>query len=129
MARRQVLEIPGVQPHGGNPIPTAVKIGGFVFSGSIPGIDPATGRQVEDPAGQIAMAFANARRIMELAGGSADDIAKVDVRLSDMALREQVNVEWVKLFPDAASRPARHTTRADLAGSTVIQLEIVGVLG
>jgi hypothetical protein len=33
------------------------------------------------------------------------------------------------MFPDEASRPARHTLRIDLAEPLQIQLEIIAVLG
>jgi len=33
------------------------------------------------------------------------------------------------MFPDAASRPARHTLRTDLQGGMQLQLEIMAVLG
>jgi 2-iminobutanoate/2-iminopropanoate deaminase len=128
MPKRQVIEIPGLVPHGSNPIPTAVKIGNLVFTGSIPGQDPATTTTPDDPAQQIALAFQNMRRIVEAAGGTTEDIAKVEVRLRDLALRELVNAEWVKMFPDPHNRPVRHVSRADLMGNTVIQLEMIAVL-
>ena len=128
MARRQVIEVPGLALHGEQPIPAAVKIGNQVFSGGISGQDPATGSIPDDPARQIALAFENAQRIVEAAGGTTGDIAKVSVSLKDMAQRGLVNEVWLRLFPDPADRPVRHTTRGELQGNRVIQLEIVAVL-
>ncbi len=127
MARREVLEIPGLG-HGANPIPVAVKIGSMLYTGTIAGTDPETGSAPAEPERQIAQAFVNVRRVMEAGGGTPDNIAKVDVYLRDMAHREIVNQEWVRMFPNADDRPVRHTTRADLPGNLHIQLELVAVL-
>ena len=128
MAKREVIQIPGLG-HGANPIPLAVKIGGMLFTGSLSGTEPETGATPTDPAKQIELAFQNIRRVLEKAGGTTDDIAKVDVRLKDMAHRALVNEEWVKMFPDEQNRPVRHTVKFDLPGETAIQVEIVAVIG
>lgn len=126
MVTREVVEIPGLG-HGANPIPLAVKIGNMLFSGSIMGTDPQTGNTPADAAEQIALAFQNVKRTIEKAGGSTANIAKVEVALKDMAHREIVNQEWVKMFPDEHSRPVRHASRSDLAGALVIQIQITAV--
>jgi 2-iminobutanoate/2-iminopropanoate deaminase len=126
MARREVLEIPGLG-HGTNPIPLGVKIGSMVFSSTIMGQD-TTGETPNEPDQQIALAFQNMRRLVELAGGTTDDIAKVVVYLKDLRLRELVNVEWVKMFPNAHDRPVRHTIQSDSPTNPGIQLEIIAVL-
>jgi len=126
MARREVIEVPGLG-HS-NPIPLAVKIGSMIFSGGISGQDPATGKAPSDPGQQIVLAFQNMQKIIEAAGGTTDDIAKVVVYLRDMKLREQVNVEWVKMFPDAENRPVRHTMPTDSPTNPGIQLEMTAVL-
>jgi len=126
MARRQVIEVHGLG-HS-NPIPLAVKIGSMVFSGGISAQDPATGKVPSDPGEQIVLAFQNMQKIVEAAGGTTDDIAKVVVYLRDMKLREQVNVEWVKMFPDAENRPVRHTMPSESPTNPGIQLEMTAVL-
>lgn len=125
MPRRQVIEISGFSHR--NPIPVAVKIGNMVFSGAVAGTDEH-GLTPAEPEAQIAQAFRNIQRIVEAAGGTVADIAKVDVVLRDMAHREYVNRAWLTLFPDEHDRPARHTTRADLPGDLLIQLEVTAVL-
>ena len=127
MSKRQVLEGQGLPRHR-NPIPAAVKIGGLVFSSAISGEDVESGTLPEDPAAQVAQAFRNMRRAVELAGGTTDDIARVSVYLRDMAHRELVNHEWLAMFPDEHDRPARHSTRAELQAGLVVQLEFIAVL-
>ena len=85
-------------------------------------------RDLADPEAQIAQVFKNVRRIVEQAGGTVADIAKLDVKLRDMSDRPIVNKYWLELFPDEHDRPVRHTTQADLAGTLAIQVEVVAVL-
>ena len=125
MARRETIELEGFA-HG-NPIPVAVKIGNMVYSGAVAGTNEA-GVTPPDPDEQIGQVFKNIRRIVEKAGGSTDDIAKLDVKLRDMSHRPLVNRYWLEMFPDAHDRPARHTSQADLPGTLAIQVEIVAVL-
>ena len=49
------------------------------------------------------------REIIETAGGTTEHIAKVTIWLKDPSNRDAVNAEWKKMFPNPASRPARHT--------------------
>lgn len=128
MARRQVIDIPGLSAHGDNPIPLAVKIGNSVYTGSIPGKDPATDSYGATPEEQVRLAFANMRRIVEIAGGTTDDIVKVDVRLKDMGLRGVVNECWAAMFPDPENRPVRHSQTANLGGNVAIQMEMIAHL-
>ncbi len=53
--------------------------------------------------------FARVKAVVEAGGGSMDAIAKMTFWVTDRAHRDQINVEWIKYFPDPASRPARHT--------------------
>jgi len=84
----------------------------------------------DDLDAQCRVMFANVRRVMEAAGGGADDIVKMTVWISDRALRPILNKHWVEMFPDPHSRPARHTmTAQDLAAPMQIQCDIMAVLG
>jgi 2-iminobutanoate/2-iminopropanoate deaminase len=127
MGKRQVIEGEGL-PHHQNPIPTAVRIGQFLFSSAIPGQDPATGELPADPEQQVVFAFENVRRVMAAGGGTTDDIAKMTVFLQDLSHRQWVNREWLKMFPDEHDRPVRHAVKSDLPGGMVVQLEILAVL-
>ncbi|WP_067933333.1 RidA family protein [Alicyclobacillus kakegawensis] len=127
MGRRQSIEIPGVN-HGSTPIPQGAKLDGIVFSSAISGADPETGKIPEDPERQVQLAFANVRRFMEICGGTTEDIGRVTVYLAEERYRDLVNVEWVKMFPDASNRPARHSIVSQLRGGAVVQLELIAVL-
>ncbi len=91
-----------------NPIPAACRIGPLVESGSVLGTDPATGQPAATIEAQCRFMLDNVRRIVEAAGGSTEDIVKVTVWMKDRSQRPALNGPWLEMFPDPASRPARH---------------------
>ncbi len=127
MAKREPISGPGIPKHN-QPFPTAVKIGNMVYSSAIGGPDPETGKYPEGIEEQVRNAFQAVRRIMELAGGSPANIAKMDVFLRDRDDRKHVNPHWLEMFPDENDRPVRHTIAAPLEGPVRIQLEFVALL-
>lgn len=112
-----------------NPIPNACRIGNLVMSSVIIGTDPVSGELPPDMASQCRNMFAHARGIAESAGGSTDDIIKMTVWLKNLNDRTALNEEWLRMFPDPASRPARHAHQyvGDLAA--VIQCDLTLYLG
>jgi enamine deaminase RidA (YjgF/YER057c/UK114 family) len=91
-----------------NPIPAACRVGPLLESGSIQGNDPATGKPAATVEEQCRFMLDNVRRIVEAAGGSTADIVKLTVWMKDRSQRPALNVPWLAMFPDPASRPARH---------------------
>lgn len=112
-----------------NPIPAGCLLGNLLFSGSIQGTDPASGRYGQTLAEQCALMFEHVKRIVEAAEGSVDDIVKMTVWMRDRSQRAAVNVEWLKMFPDAAARPARHTMQTGLDGEKLVECDFIAVLG
>jgi len=123
---RQTIEIPGM-PHGA-PIPNGAKIGNMVFSSGISGRDIEKELTPEDPDEQAAAMFRNLRTFMERAGGTPDHIVHMTVYMKDEKYRDNVNKEWVKMFPNEDDRPARHAVKIELRGSNFFQIEVVAVL-
>ena len=126
MARRSI-EVPGLRHSA--PIPQAAVVGNLLVSGGISPVDPETGAVPDGTDEQAALAFANVRRVLAVAGGTAGDIVKCTVFVQDRAIRPVIDKYWVQMFPDAARRPARHTLRTDLQGSMQLQPEVMTVLG
>ena len=124
--KRQVFEVPGVSHSA--PIPMGVKIGNLLFSSAVMGEDPETHSLPPEPDRQAELVFSNLRTLMTNAGGATDDIAHMTVFLKDLAYRDHVNNEWLKMFPDEDDRPARHAVQADLPRGMLIQVEIIAVL-
>lgn len=115
--------------HGANPIPAASRVGNVVITGGISGQNPADGKTPDDPQAQVAHAFAQMERILKAAGASTEDVVKVDVVVKDFSLRDAINAEWLKMFPDEHSRPARHVTKYDhFGGNVVLQLTATAVV-
>ena len=110
-----------------NPIPAASRLGNMLMTGIITGMDPATGKVALTLEAQCAFMFQHVRSIMAAAGGSTDDIVKMSVWMADRSRRDVLNAEWIKMFPDAASRPARHTSQASLEGGQLINCDITAV--
>jgi 2-iminobutanoate/2-iminopropanoate deaminase len=128
MSNRKSIHVEGFS-HGANPIPAASRVGNVVITGGISGQDPATGKVPEDQTAQVGLAFANLARIIKAGGASMDDIVKLGVVVKSFALRDEINVQWLKYFPDEHSRPARHVTLYEhFGGTTAIQLEATAVI-
>ena len=123
---REVISIPGM-PHGA-PIPNGAKIGNMVFSSAISGRDVEKKVLPEDPDEQAAAMFRNLRTFMKSAGGTPDNIAHMTVFMKEEKYRDNVNTEWLKMFPNEDDRPARHALKAELRGGMLFQIEVIAVL-
>ncbi len=128
MTSRRSIEVEGFGHHG-NPVVAASRVANVVMTGGISGQDPQTAVVPIDESMQIDFAFANLQRILIAAGASLEDVVKVDVVVKSPKLRETVNQHWVRLFPDPASRPARHLMQYDhFGGHTIIHLQAYAVI-
>lgn len=125
-SKHRSIDIPGIAHSA--PIPMGARIGGIVFSSAIMGTDPTTGTVPDDGEAQVALAFANCSRFLEVAGATPADVVRMTVHLSRLDLRPIVNNAWEAMFPDPKDRPARHTMTLQLAGNMAVQLEIVAVV-
>lgn len=112
-----------------NPVPAACRIGNLVVSGGIHGRDPQTGSTPDSLQEQLRLTFANVEAVIRDAGGSVDDIVKMTFWMTDRAQRNALNVEWERMFPDPATRPARHVMKGNLDGYMQVQCDFIAVLG
>ena len=127
MNRRRSFEVPGL--HHENPIPMGSIIADLMMTSGIFGMDPETRKTPDNIEGQCRIMFENIRRVMKAAGGSTDDIIKVVVWAKDKSFKDAMNREWLDMFPDEHSRPARHTMMYNgFSGNILIQCEIIAVL-
>lgn len=127
MSPKRSIDVEGMAHNA--PIPMGARVGNVVYSSGIMGTDRSTGEIPDDGPTQVRNAFANLLAFLEAAGSTTDDLVRVTVALADNSLRSAVNDEWLKLFPDPADRPARHTDNHELQRNMLIQLEVVAVLG
>ena len=124
-AQRKSIHIGGFR-HA-NPIPNACRIGNLVMSGVILGRE-SEGKMPETLEAQSANMFAHMKATVEAAGGTTDDIIKMTVWLKDRSQRGPLNAEWLKMFPDEHSRPARHSQHADMEGGSLVQCDFTAVI-
>jgi enamine deaminase RidA (YjgF/YER057c/UK114 family) len=125
MAKRKSINLEGFGHT--NPIPVACRLGNLVMSGSILPRD-AKGKIPETLDEQCALMFQYVKDVMTEAGGTTDDIIKVNVGMKDSSNREILNKHWIAMFPDAEARPARHTEKKDLPPGILVACEITAVL-
>ena len=127
MTRRKSIHI-GEFKHA-NPIPNASRIGNLLMSGVILGRDPVTGAMPPGIADQCTNMFAHMKAIVEAGGGTTSDIIKMTVWLQDRTQRGPINAEWLKMFPDEHSRPARHAMQMNMDGGALVQCDFTAVIG
>lgn len=125
--RRESIEIDGLA-HA-NPIPVASRIGPFLATGALTGRDPRTRAMPADVETQCANVFAHVRAVLTAAGGTTDDVLRMTFRLADTSDRAALNREWLTMFPDAGSRPARQVVAARLDGGALVHGDLLAVLG
>jgi 2-iminobutanoate/2-iminopropanoate deaminase len=126
MGRRQSIYVESFK-HA-NPVPAACRIGNIVYSGGVYGQDPVTRGAADGIEAQCALMFAHVRSIVEAAGGTPEDIIRMTLWMNDRSLRPVVNREWIAMFPDEASRPTRHTLKANLEGGMLVQCDFIAVV-
>lgn len=110
-----------------SPIPNASRIGNIIVSGLIRGIDPVTEIFPSTVEQQCAFMFAHMRRTVEAGGAHVEDIIKVTFWMKELQ-RKPVNDEWVKMFPDPASRPARQIMEVPMETGVLVQCDFMAVI-
>lgn len=110
-----------------NPIPAASRIDNIIYSSVINGLDRSRAEETQTLEEQAQRMFARLRDIVEAAGATIEDVVKVTIWMRNRADREAINRFWIEMFPDAESRPARHTADAKLDGEQLIQCDFIAV--
>ena len=110
-----------------SPIPNASRIGNVIVSGLIRGVDPSTSQLAATLEQQCAFMFLHMRQTVEAGGGTLEDIIKVTVWMEKLD-RKPVNEQWVKMFPDPASRPARQIMEVSMEAGVLIQCDFMAVI-
>ena len=110
-----------------SPIPNASRIGNIIVSGLIRGADPATGKLADTLEQQCTFMFQHMREAVEAGGATVEDIIKVTVWMKELT-RKPINDEWVKMFPDPASRPARQVMEVPMEPGVLIQCDFMAII-
>ncbi len=104
--QRKTIQVPG-QDRVFSPVPEGIKVGEFMFSSLLGPTGPKLSRGA-DVVEDAQIMFQRIRDLVAAGGGTPNDIVDVSVYVFDDKDREAINVEWLKMFPDPADRPARH---------------------
>ena len=121
---RQSIEIEGFA-HA-NPIPAASRIGPYVTSSIIGPFNPESRDVPESLEAQIENLFTYVGRILDGAGATWDDVAKMTFYVADpRESRAALNGQWLEHFPDPASRPARYNMKVEPVGPAKISCDFV----
>jgi len=125
--RKSIISIEGFE-HKGMPIPVASRVDNIVYTGGISGYDAETASFVEGPEAQAKLSFTYLRRIMEAAGGSVDDIVRMTFYIQSNDVKPYINKEWLEMFPDDDSRPARQALIQKMPAHKFMICDAVAVL-
>ena len=113
-----------------HPIPLGVRLGNLVISSIIPPRDPDTGSTPPDVKRQVELVFQHMQGLIEDAGGTIADIARVTFLVRNKAEhRPLIDVEWNKMFASSSVQPARLVIEVPPQGGPSIQCEFIGMLG
>jgi enamine deaminase RidA (YjgF/YER057c/UK114 family) len=108
---RRSIEIEGLSHL--TAIPVATRIGPLITSSVIVAFDPGTRDVPENSGAQLDNLFRHMKLILDEAGASWDDVAKVEFWAPTAEMRNEIDGHYVEVFPDESSRPSRHTHTSD----------------
>ena len=131
MATRKTLTIRGIDysERGVHPIPMGARLGNLIVSSILTGTDPDTRELPPGVEGQVRILFRNIRTLMEDAGGTVNNIARVSFFVqSKEQHRPSIDDEWTKMFPEGGYRPARIVLEVSPQGTPLVQCELIGFL-
>jgi 2-iminobutanoate/2-iminopropanoate deaminase len=105
--KKQAIAVAALPPPVG-PFSTAIKLGELIFVSGQIGVDPATGKLVDnDIDAQTEQVFKNLAAVLDACGKTLDDAVRVGVYLTDMNHFARMNAIYAKHF--ALPFPARTT--------------------
>jgi reactive intermediate/imine deaminase len=125
---RQIIQSDGA-PAAIGTYSQAVKVGTTVYLSGQIGLDPATMQMVDSIEAQIHRVFKNLKAVAEAAGGSLNDIVKLNIFLTDLSHFALVNTIMAEYFsepfPARAAVGVASLPRAALVEADAI-MEILG---
>ena len=110
------------------PYSQAVKVGNMIFTAGQVGLDPATGKLVEDDiTAQTERVLQNLTAVLSAAGASLDDVVKCTVFLKDMGEFAAMNAVYGRYFTQR--HPARSAVQvAALPLDARVEIEAIALL-
>jgi 2-iminobutanoate/2-iminopropanoate deaminase len=112
---RQVVTVPG-QDRVNSRVPEGLRVGDWLFC-SLLGPTYTNRPPVKGAEAEAQVLFERIGDLVKAAGGGPENVVQLGVYVLDDAHREDINREWVKMFPDPAQRPARYILNVDPDGT------------
>jgi 2-iminobutanoate/2-iminopropanoate deaminase len=114
----------GEAPAPVGPYSQAVESHGMVFVSGQVGIDPTTGKKVEGGIEkETEQVLKNIRAILEKAGLTLENVAKVTVYLKDINDFQSMNGVYSQFF--SQHRPARACVEANMVKDFLVEIECI----
>lgn len=124
---RQIIHTSGA-PQAIGTYSQAVKVGGTVYLSGQIGLDPHTMQLVEGIENQVHRVFQNLVAVAEAAGGSLQDVVKLNIFLTDLGNFALVNTIMAQYFKEPY--PARAAVGvASLPKGALVEADAVMQLG
>lgn len=117
---QQSIEIEGFAHN--TSIPAASRVGPLLATSVIVGRNDGTRDLPDTVEAQLDNLIVFAGRILDAAGATWSDIVKFDFLVADRIHRGAVEEAWLRIYPDPAHMPARHTQTADLPDGMFVQM-------
>lgn len=119
----QPIAVPGLPPNN-TTYSQAVRLGSLIFVSGQLGIDPATGAPAEGGIqAQTSKAIDHIETILQAAGSSLAQVAKVNIFLTDFSLLGQMNEVYAVRFLHRPRKTTVEVSRLDKAAQ--IEIEVV----
>jgi len=124
---RQIIHTPGA-PQAIGTYSQAVKVGDTIYLSGQIGLDPHTMQLVEGIENQVHRVFKNLLAVAEAAGGSLQDVVKLNIFLTDLGNFALVNTIMAQYFKEPY--PARAAVGvASLPKGALVEADAVMQLG
>src|SRR5215211_5861327 len=125
MAKRELMT--GHARASAPPLSAAVRLRYLVWTAGHTGRDPKTGEMPDGIEAQTRNTLENIKAALEAAGSSWNSVVKVNVYLSDIALRNTFNEIYFEYVP--SDKPGRTAIgNVGFEGNTVVEVECVAVV-
>lgn len=106
------------------PYSQAVRVGDFIFTSGMMGLEPGTGKLAEGVEAQTHLALSNLAAVLQAAGATFADVVKTTIFLADMNDFQAVNLIYAAQF--VADPPARSTVQvAALPRHAQVEIEMI----
>lgn len=125
MPKQQLTTQKGAAPSGA--YSQGLKAGDFIFVSGQGPLDPETGQITgETIEEQTALTLDNVKAVLAAGGAAMEDVIKVTVHLSDIALFDRFNQVYATYFPDP--KPTRTTVGSQLPG-ILVEIDAMAYIG